>query len=109
MNENMQKIRSIECPVEKTVNIIGNKWSILIIREFISAEGPLRFNQILNRLKPISSRTLSRRLKILTEYNVIKKEIVSTTPLYAEYSLTERGLDLTHVLKTMAAWSTKWY
>ncbi len=102
-------LRDIPCPIEKTVLLIGNKWSILLIREFYLSEGPLRFNVLLNSLKPISSKTLSSKLKDLVSYEIIEKKVVSTTPVKVEYYFTEKGKDLAGVLRSMAQWSLKWH
>ncbi len=102
-------IKEINCPYEKTIKLIGNKWSLLIIKEFHLANKPLRFNNLLRLLKSISSKTLSAKLKDLIKYKVIKKEIVSTLPIIALYSLTDKGIELIKVLDSMAEWSIKWH
>ena len=66
----------VECPAEKTILLIGNKWSLLIIRELILAERPLRYNELAKNLKKISSRTLSKKLKNMANYGIIKKTII---------------------------------
>ncbi len=109
MSQNLDYIKHIPCPVERTVAIIGSKWSILIIRELSQANEPLRFNEILEKLKPISSRTLSLRLKVLKKYGVVNKTVISNTPLFAVYSLSESGQDIKSILQSMAGWSLKWY
>ncbi len=102
-------LKDIPCPVEKTVTLIGSKWSILIIKELHLGKESIRFNELLKTLKPISSRTLSLKLKELVKYEVVKKKIVSFTPPFAEYSLTEKGKDLSMVIRSMAEWSLKWH
>ncbi len=104
-----EDLRDIPCPIEKTVTLIGSKWGILLIREFYLSGGPMRFNALLNSLKPISSKTLSSKLKDLVTYEVIEKKVVSTTPVKVEYHLTEKGSDLAGVLRSMAEWSKKWH
>ena len=68
----------------------------------------IRFNELLKALKPISSKTLSSKLKEMISYEIIKKEITSTMPVVAFYSLTEKGAELSKVLDSMAEWSSKW-
>jgi len=109
MNDYLEELENIPCPVEKTVKLIGSKWSILIIRDLNIGKKPIRFNELLKKLKPISSRTLSLKLKELTKYEVVKKNIVSFTPPAVEYSLTEKGEDLSKVIRSMAEWSLKWH
>lgn len=99
----------IACPAEKTIVLIGNKWTLLIIRELIMADGPLRYNEIAKALKKISSRTLSGKLKNLVNYGVIEKNIFDDSPIRVEYSLTEKGKELYKVTKSMAEWSEKYH
>ena len=99
----------IECPAEKTILLIGNKWSLLIIRELILADGPLRYNELAKNLKKISSRTLSKKLKNMANYGIIKKTIIDDSPIKVEYSLTDKGRELYKVTQPMADWSKKWH
>ena len=99
----------VECPAEKTILLIGNKWSLLILRELILADMPLRYNELARNLKKISSRTLSKKLKNITNYGIIKKRIIDDSPIKVEYSLTEKGRELYKVTQPMADWSKKWH
>jgi len=99
----------IVCPAEKTIVLIGNKWTLLIIRELVMADGPLRYNEIAKSLKKISSRTLSSRLKNLVNYGIVEKNIIDDSPIKVEYSLTEKGKELYKVTQPMADWSEKWH
>jgi DNA-binding HxlR family transcriptional regulator len=99
----------IACPAEKTIVLIGNKWTLLIIRELVMANGPLRYNEIAKSLKKISSRTLSSRLKNLVNYGIVEKNIIDDSPIKVEYSLTEKGKELYKVTQPMADWSEKWH
>jgi len=104
-----EDLRDIPCPIEKTVSLIGNRWSILIIREFYLSGTSLRFNDLLNSLKPISSKTLSSKLKDLVSYEIIERNVENTMPIRVEYRLTEKGKDLAGILRLMAEWSQKWH
>lgn len=99
----------IACPVEKTILLIGNKWTLLIIRELVMANGPLRYNEIAKALPKISSRTLSSKLKNMVNYGIIEKNIIDDSPIKVEYSLTEKGRQLHKVTRPMAEWSEKWH
>jgi DNA-binding HxlR family transcriptional regulator len=93
------------CPVEKTLNIIGKKWAVLIIRDLLT--GTKRFGQLQSSLAGVSPRTLSVRLDELEKSGVIKKKIFREVPLHVEYSLTERGNDLHSILEQMIKWGSK--
>ncbi|MFA6072783.1 MAG: helix-turn-helix domain-containing protein [Candidatus Woesearchaeota archaeon] len=99
----------IPCFVERTVVLTGNKWSLLIIRELNKCQGCIRYNELLQALKPISSKTLSARLKELVKYEILHKEIITGPPIRVEYSLTQKGKEFTIITKDMADWSRKWH
>lgn len=98
----------IPCPVERTVILIGNKWSLLILRDLSQAEGPMRFSQILKSLR-INSKTLSIKLLELVDYGIVEKKFFPEIPPRTEYTLTEKGRDLISVLHEMELWSKKWH
>jgi DNA-binding HxlR family transcriptional regulator len=99
----------IECPAEKTITLIGNKWTLLIIKELMWADRPLRYNELEKALKKISSKTLSTKLRNMVNYGIIEKNIIDDAPIKVEYSLTEKGRDLYNVKEHMAAWSERWH
>ena len=90
------------CPVVKTLNIIGKKWAVLIIRDLLT--GTKRFGQLAASLEGISPRTLSARLGELEKSGVIRKKIYAEVPLHVEYSLTKRGDELHDILDQMSKW-----
>ena len=93
---------------EKILEILGSKWGLLILRELYFRNHPLRFNELLHELKPISSRTLSFQLKKFKKYNIIEKNVLSTSPPGFEYSLTKQGKEFCSIILTMVQWSFKW-
>ncbi len=95
------------CPVKKTATLIGSRWTLLILEE-LYLKDPIRFNELLHALKPISSRSLSLRLKELLEHGIIEKNVVSSSPPYVEYGLTQKGKEFALLLIEMAKWSFKW-
>jgi DNA-binding HxlR family transcriptional regulator len=96
------------CPYEQAIRLVGNRWSLQIIKELHLRKKPTRFNEFLKALNPISSKTLSAKLKELTECGAIKKEVIAQTPVLVLYSLTEKGQALTPILDGMAQWNIKW-
>ena len=95
------------CPIHKTALLIGDRWTLFILREFLYNNKKQKFNQLLHALKPISSRTLSIKLKKLVEYNLIeRKEILSKT-LCVDYNITKKGESLKKALQEMANWHKK--
>jgi len=97
----------INCPIEVTLNIVGKKWSINIIRDLF--KGKTRFTEFLESNPQLSTKMLSLRLKELQKLDIIKKTIKSTTPILIEYSLTQKGKSLNRLLFQLAEFSLKNY
>lgn len=74
-NELELKSNISECPIEKTMNVIGGKWTFLILRELFT--GPKCFGEMQKSLKGVSPRTLSLRLKELENEEIITRKILS--------------------------------
>ena len=94
------------CPVSRTLDIIGDRWTILILRDLI-LQGARKFHELQSSLVRISPNTLSARLKTLEEHGIIARRIYEEHPPRAEYALTEKGNELRPVLRTLRAWGEK--
>ena len=90
------------CGVEKTLKIIGTKWTILIIRGL--CEGTKRFGALQRSLTGISPRTLALRLKQLENEGIVKRKVFQEIPLHVEYSLTPKGNSLRAIIGKMREW-----
>lgn len=108
------KTASVKQPLEPHVGciasamqIIGNKWTALILRDLFS--GPKRFCELEKSVGGINPRTLSQRLDDLEAAGIITRRSYSEVPPRTEYSLTPKGTDLLPILRQMAAWGTKHY
>ncbi|MEK7573603.1 MAG: helix-turn-helix domain-containing protein [Patescibacteria group bacterium] len=93
------------CGVNKTLKIIGSKWTMMILHNLF--DGTKRFGQLQQRLSGISPKTLSQRLSELEQDGIIKKKIFAEVPPHVEYSLTRKGLSLDEIFKNMAKWGEK--
>jgi DNA-binding HxlR family transcriptional regulator len=89
------------------MEIIGNKWTALILRDL--SGGQKRFGELQESVGDINPRTLSQRLDDLEKHGIITKKSFSEVPPRTEYTLTKKGLDLVPVLEQMAAWGNKYY
>jgi len=94
--------------IEKTIAIIGDKWSLLIIGQLAFGKSPSRFNELMRELTPISSRTLSIKLAKLADNKIVEKTIAGNSPPYTQYALTAKGFDLVDAFRAMGEWSKKW-
>jgi DNA-binding HxlR family transcriptional regulator len=96
----------LRCPVARTLDIIGERWTILILRDLFR-EGPRKFNDFEFSLRGISPNTLSARLKSLEEHGILGRRIYEDHPPRAEYFLTEKGRTLGPILKALLEWGQK--
>jgi len=94
--------------IERTVAIIGDKWSLLIIGQLAFGKSPSRFNELMRELNPISSRTLSTKLVKLSDNKIVEKTIEGSSPPHTLYALTPKGMDLVRAFRAMGEWSKKW-
>ncbi|MBI0577924.1 helix-turn-helix transcriptional regulator [Neobacillus cucumis] len=78
------------CPIAKTLDVIGTKWTFLIIRDLL-IEGTMRFSDLLKSMNGISPKTLSLRLKELENHGILKRKVFPEVPPRVEYTLTEKG------------------
>jgi len=90
------------CPVALTAQLIGDLWSILILREFF-LEGPRRFQDLQDGLD-VSPNTLSARLKKLEAAGILARRSYSANPPRSEYHLTEAGQALGPIFGALRAW-----
>jgi DNA-binding HxlR family transcriptional regulator len=94
------------CPTARALDIIGERWTLLIIRE-LKKFGPRKFQDFEQALVGISSNTLSARLKRLEEAEIVERRFYEQHPPRAEYLLTERGKELIPVLDALFAWGRR--
>lgn len=91
-----------KCGVEKTLKIIGSKWTMNILHNLFS--GKKRFGELQKSLIGISPKTLSVRLRELEKEKIIYKKVFAEVPLHVEYSLTVKGKSLKDIFKKMTLW-----
>ncbi|HSX47347.1 MAG TPA: helix-turn-helix domain-containing protein [Patescibacteria group bacterium] len=91
--------------IEAAMNIIGSKWTALILRDLFS--GPKRFCELEKSVCNINPRTLSQRLDDLESQGIINKTPYAEVPPRIEYSLTNKGRELLPIIKQMAIWGRK--
>ena len=97
---------NLGCPVARTAELIGNKWTPLIIRDLV--KGEKRFSELERSLRGISPKTLSERLKKLEEAHVVRRACFAEVPPRVEYTLTEKGIALLPVIESMRAYGKEW-
>lgn len=91
------------CPIEHTVNLIGHKWKVLILRN-LNNEGTQRFGQLNKGIKGITQKMLTQQLRQLEADGLINRKVYPEVPPKVEYSLTEFGESLKPILEAMNKW-----
>ena len=94
------------CPIARTAELVGDMWTILIVRDLIS--GSKRFGQLQESLGHVSPKTLSQRLKTLENADLLTREAFAEIPPRVEYTLTETGRALSDIIAAMAAFGDQY-
>ena len=94
-----------ECVVERTIGVIGGKWTTLILRDLL--RGTKRFGELRRNLHAVSPKTLTDRLRFLEVKGIVTRTVYPEVPPRVEYALTERGRELGAIIDAMAAWGAK--
>jgi DNA-binding HxlR family transcriptional regulator len=98
---------STECPVARTLSVIGSSWACLILRDLL-LHGARRFQDLQDSLVGIAPTTLSERLKTLEQNGILERRFYSMSPPRAEYVLTAKGRDLGPIVRAMRDWGRKY-
>jgi DNA-binding HxlR family transcriptional regulator len=99
-------VGEIACSIEKALDVLGGKWTFLIIRDLF--EGTRRFGELRASLGNVSPKTLSARLRDLEKKHIVTREAFATIPPTVQYSLTEKGRSLKPIIKAMKVWGATW-
>lgn len=99
--------RQKQCPVARTLDLIGERWSPLILRDLL-LHGPRRYQDFQESLAGVAPNTLSARLKALEASGLIERKLYSERPPRLEYHLTEKGRSLGPVMRALRDWGTKY-
>jgi DNA-binding HxlR family transcriptional regulator len=103
----MEEAHRSRCPINLTLEILGDKWSLLVLRDMIFG-GKRRFRELLRLEEGIASNVLADRLKTLVAEDLLTKADDPTHKQKAIYSLTEKAIALVPVLAQIGAWGGKW-
>ncbi|AHN20669.1 MULTISPECIES: winged helix-turn-helix transcriptional regulator [Lysinibacillus] len=95
----------LPCNIAQTLNIIGDRWTLLILHELLI--GQTNFNDIKLNLPGLSANLLSARLKSLEEAGLVASTLYSAHPPRYAYSLTESGKALESVFNAMILWGSE--
>ena len=91
-----------DCPVATPVQVIGNKWKLLILRNLLVR--PWRFTELQKDLKGISQKVLTDSLRSMVADGIVVRTAYAEVPPRVEYSLSELGESMRPILDSMKAW-----
>lgn len=95
-----------DCPVATTVQLIGSKWKLLIMRNLL--ERPWRFNELKKNLVGISQKVLTDSLRSMEDDSIITRTVYPEVPPHVEYALSDLGESMRPILTAMQEWGTNY-
>lgn len=102
----MDKTRS-DCPISCSLDIFGDKWSLLIIRD-IMLRNKVSYSEFLNSEEKIASNILVNRLSVLEAEKILVKEVSAENKSKFVYTLTQKGVDLLPIVIELMDWGAKY-
>lgn len=102
----IKKCENSSCAILNTLQLIGNKWVILII--FHLFDGTKRFGELSRAIPEISSKMLTQQLRKMEKDGMVRRKIYAEVPPRVEYSLTEKGKSLKPILQSVIKWGEKY-
>lgn len=94
------------CPVEMTLQLIGDKWKVLIIRDLL--DGTKRFNELMRSVTGITQKVLTSNLRSMENDGLLTRKVYPEVPPKVEYTLTGTGYSLKPILDSMVVWGTEY-
>lgn len=92
------------CPVATTVQLIGSKWKLLIMRNLLAR--PWRFNELRKDLEGISQKVLTDSLRSMEKDGIITRTVYPEVPPRVEYALSELGESMRPIMDAMEKWGS---
>lgn len=92
--------KEIHCPVRKTLEIIGGKWTLYIIHQI--GNNTIRYGELKRTVEGISEKIFANELKMLVENGIVCKKSYAEIPPRVEYSLTDLGKDFLPIIENLA-------
>ena len=93
------------CPVAKSLELVGDRWTLLLVRDLLG--GARRFRDLQLSLPGIAPNLLSDRLKLMGEHGLVERRFYSDHPPRAAYALTDKARELGTVIGALAAWGSR--
>jgi DNA-binding HxlR family transcriptional regulator len=97
-----KRLKRSDCPLSCTLDLIGDKWSLLIVRDLLF--GSSRYGELLNSGEGIPTNILSQRLKHLEQAGIVERQDSTQPRSRYDYRLSEAGLKLAPAVRALAEW-----
>lgn len=101
----MSEETALFCPLQGVIDIISKKWALLIVNE-IGNHRRIRFSELKNELRGITSKSLTNTLNDLQDNGLVVREAFNETPPRVEYHLSKDGIDLYRVIIPLLRWAS---
>jgi DNA-binding HxlR family transcriptional regulator len=92
-----------KCPSRTVISRIADKWVILALGMLES--GPKRFNQIRREIEGISQKSLTETLRTLERDGLVRRKVITSSPIAVEYSITPIGRTLARAVDSVRSWT----
>ncbi len=104
--EKGKNVKEAVCEIETAFAVIGRKWKPLILW-YLGEFKTLRFGQIQHLIPDITHKILTKQLRDLEDYNIVRRKVYPEVPLRVEYSITDNGREVIPILDSMCEWASK--
>src|SRR5262247_593978 len=105
MREVRMQRKNQKCPAERTLDIIGGRWKVLILWQLFQTER--RFSELLRAVSGITQKMLTQQLRELEKDGIVHRQVYPQIPPKVEYSLTPLGESLRPVVDAMCKWGLR--
>jgi len=102
----MSDFKRSPCPVANLLDLLGDKWTLLVVRDLLN--GPKTYKAMQDSPEHIPTNILAERLKRLERVGLIERSQYQEKPVRYSYMLTDKGKDLRPIIVAMADWSNKY-
>jgi DNA-binding HxlR family transcriptional regulator len=106
ISEVEQRTYNQYCATARTLDIVGERWSLLLVRELLT--GPKRFGDLQRNLRGLGTGLLAARLKHFERHGIVRKTVLPPPARTPAYILTEAGAELAPVVLSLAQWGMRW-
>lgn len=101
------KTQRSKCPIATSLDIFGDRWTLVLVRDLAMGKGKARFGNFLKAPERIPTNVLTERLVRLEEHGLVSKRAYQSNPTRYEYALTRKGAELVPVLQAICVWANE--